>query len=261
MLIIGSSAMNRLFPDEVREPKDFDVISGKAPKFSQTDPADMFIDARLEPFVGDGFHIRHATLDELYTVKVSHSFWELANGSWSKHMADILFLQDKGAKIEEDFYKVLYQVWVDTHGSKKMDLTKEADQFFKDAVKRIWDHDALHRSCAYTPGKPVYEDFLKPGHSVDMDMAKVWAAPKETVVAMFREEIAATALERIAVPRNCKVSPGYAWTWALRRCITSLFRGKSARFMVENFRDFMMPCNYIERHLQNQHFYLPYEEN
>lgn len=258
MLIIGSSAMRYNFPSFAREPKDLDVF-GVDPLFPGDEKTDSFYDARLDPFLPAT--LRFATPDELYTIKVSHAYWELANGSWSKHMADMLFLQDNGAVILEDFYKVLYQVWVDRHGTKKMDLTKEANDFFRDAVKRIYDHDSLHRSLALTPGKPIYEDFLKPDHSVDMDMAKVWAAPKQTVVDMFREEIAATALERIVVPRNYKGSPGAAWTWALRRCITSLMRGKSARFMVENFRDFMTPDNYIQRHLNNKEMLIKLEEN
>lgn len=168
-------------------------------------------------------------------------------------MADILFLQDKGAKIEEDFYKVLYQVWIDTHGAKKMDLNQDSSAFFTDGVKRKYVHDSVHYSLALTPGKPIYEDFLKEGASVDMDMKKVWAADKSVVINMFREEVAATALERIVIPRNYKCSPGMAWTWALRRCITSLMRGKSARFMVENFREFMLPDDYVQRHLNNSH--------
>lgn len=255
-IVIGSTAIKHHFPDFPREPKDYDVFSNVMPKSD----GDVFYHPRMLEYWWTGRIDTFAAPDELYTIKLSHAFWELPNGSWGKHMADLMFLKSKGCRVIEPLYRILYEIWTEKHGSKKMDLTKEADDFFKDAVKRKYDHDSIHRSVAYTPGQPLYEKFLKPGHSVDMDMAAVWGAPFEERVALFREEVYATALERIVIPRKYKVSPGYAHHWALRRTITSLTKGKSARFIAENYDTFCRPDHdYVAHHLANAHFLIPLE--
>lgn len=250
-LIIGSTAMHRLFPGEVREPKDLDYfgeIGSVANVRSATDP--HFADGFWHPsFEGtqldrDGY----ATLDELYTIKVSHAYWELKNGSWDKHMWDILFLQDRGAVLNMYLHNVLYPVWVERHGTKKMNLAQAAGMFFKDAVKRIYDHDSIHDSVAYGD-HPLYERILRDGETVDIDPDKLWLGLTfEEQVRLFREEIAATALERWMIPTNYHFSPGLAWKLALKKTITSLTKGRSARFIVTNFREFMIPHDYMSIH-------------
>ena len=260
--IIGSTALKHWFP-EAREPGDVDALRGEYDPYPITESisaggqtymvlpnADVYRHLSFAPYF-DFPHV--ATPDELYTIKVSHSFWELPNRSWSKHMADLLFLKRKGAKLIPDLYAALYKVWEEKHGRKKVNLQMEADDFFRDAVKRVYDHDSLHRSVAYTPGKPLYESILSEDRSVAMDMAKLKALPYDDQVRLFREEIYATALERKLVPTNYAISPGAAYIWALRRTITSLTKGWSALFIVENFDVFRRPdVDYLARHLANR---------
>lgn len=260
-LVIGSVAMTQ-FIDIGRKPADLDIFaSGEAKnKWWENNPKNAKgVDLFWHPsFSGTQLDRDDwATLDEIYTIKVSHSYWELKNGSWDKHMVDILKLQDAGAKIIPSLHKLLYSVWVETHGSKKMNLAQSAGMFFKDAVVRIYDHDSIHASVTRYD-HPIYEDYLLPGEEVNMDMAKVWASDHSRIVELFREEVAATALERWLIPTNYKFSPGLAWKLALKKTITSLTRGKSAQFIVENFREFMKPQDtidaegYLERHLRQK---------
>lgn len=244
-LVIGSTAAHNWF-DDWRAPKDFDVFSN-APNIK----GDVFWDERLAPLVGTKWR-RIANPDELYTIKHSHAYWELKNGSWSKHMADLLELQRRGARLIPEWHDVLYKVWEDEHGKKQVNLNLEAEEFFTDAVKRVYEHDSLHESVAYYD-KPLYDYVLKDDHSVQMDMKKVWAMPHEDIVKMFREEVYVTALERLIIPNDYKFSPGRAYQWALRRTITSLTKGKSARFIVTHFKDFMRPdIDYVKKHLDNK---------
>ncbi len=256
MLIIGSTAMKHWFP-EVREPKDRDCFSPE-----QHQGWEVFWDDRLTEYWPwpwmDVRPYRYATLHELYTIKVSHSSWELKNGSWEKHIEDAAFLKRKGAVLLPDLYKLLYSIWEDVHGKKKMDLSKEADEFFKDAVKRQYDHDSIHETVAHYD-RPLYTRILKDGHSVDIDPKKMWALPFEDQVKLFREEIAATALERLVIPNNYNFSPGRAWRWALRRTITSLTKGKSSLFLIENYEHFRKPDDYLKRHLANRDKLIPLE--
>lgn len=254
-LVIGSTAAKHWFPDW-REPKDFDIFAD-VPVTNTT--------LRVEPFWDDALNAllihdenRIATPDELYTIKFSHSYWELRNGSWNKHMFDLLSLKRRGAQLIPEWHDVLYQVWERTHGRKQVDLTQEADEFFSDAVKRIYDHDSIHLSVGYTPGKPIYDECLKDGKTVQVDMAKVWAMPHERIVQMFREEIYVTALERLVIPSGYGHSPGGAYQWALRRTITSLTRGRSAKFIVEHFDEFRRPdMAYVDHHLRHADRLIP----
>jgi len=256
-LIIGSTAIQHHFPDFPREPKDLDVLS---PYSRPGDSDDSFWHPSFYQYWWSK-PVRVATPDELYTLKVSHSAWELKNGSWGKHIADAMFLKAKGATLIPGLHKLLYEVWEEKHGAKKVDLTKESMGFFADAVNRKYDHDSLHVSVAYGD-RPLYESVLKDDASVEMDMKKVWALPYDTQLQLFREEVYATALERIVVPRNYRCSPGAAYVWALRRTITSLTKGKSSLFLIENYDRISRPdTDYVARHLSRAEYLIPLKEN
>lgn len=244
-MIIGSSALKYHFPDE-RLPKDLDMIDSyngwKMPG------VDVFWDDRLYEYNPKWPTYNYATVDELYTIKVSHSYWEIGN-TWHKHIRDIQFLKDAGAKLIPEFHDILYKIWVDKHGPKRMQFMGK-DAFFEDAVTRIYDHDSLHDSVAYGKEAMYIQTLKRAGHTaVDMDYIKGMSFSDQ--VLLFREEVCATALERIVVPSNYRGSPGAAYLWALRRTITSLTKGWSARFIVDNYNEFSKPCDYVQRHLAN----------
>lgn len=248
-LVVGSQALwtNGL---PLRQPKDWDVFS---PDYSSNTGfvSDVFWHESFQEWIPEGTN-RYATLDELYTIKASHQGWELKNGSWNKHAYDLVMLKRAGAKILDPLYTNLYKVWEGLHGKKVMNLDQDKTEFFADAVRRTYDHDSLHYSVAYGD-RPIYEECLRDGASVDIDARKMWALPHERLVMLFQEEIAVTALERIMVPRNYKGSPGAAWLWSLRRTVTSLTKGKSSRFIIDNLEEFMKPDpEYVQRHLDNK---------
>jgi hypothetical protein len=244
-LVIGSTAQAAYL--DSRPPKDLDVLSPQPPE-----GADAYWDERMADWIPPGTN-RPATLDELYTIKVSHSYWELRNGSWNKHMFDVVNLKNAGAVLDRGLHDLLYGIWEDRHGRKVVDLQQESDEFFSDAVKRTYVHDSLHESVAYGD-RPLYESVLRDGHTVAMDMGKLRAMPFEDQVKLFREEIFVTALERLVIPNGYRFSPSAAYAWALRRTITSLTKGWSARFLVENFEVFRRPdIDYVGLHLSNSH--------
>lgn len=273
LLVIGSHAARKAFPHFPRVPADVDYVtlSSASEDFVaglRVSGGDVFshpdLDAWLRGRPDGGYARSYASPDELYTFKVSHSHWEIPNGSWGKHMADVVWLRRQGAKLMPELYDVLVPVWAKVHGAKKMSLDREKGAFFTDAVTRTFDHDSIHMSVAFGD-RPLYERFLKPGASVDMDMSRVRAAGFDTICMLLREEVYATALERIVIPRDYRCSPGAAYLWALRRTITSLTKGWTSRFMIENyhlFRDLdagAYGC-YVERHLSKKHLLIPLEE-
>lgn len=255
-LIIGSHAAKHHIPTW-REPKDLDVFTEL-----QSVPR---IDAYWHPSFANIFptynddHVRYATLDELYTIKCSHLYWDLRNNTWEKHAHDVLRLKEEGATLIVDKHNALYKVWEEKHGKKVVDLDMDKASFFDDAVPRVYDHDSVHYSVAYGDA-PLYESFLKDGEEINIDMKKVWAAPFDVQVQLFREEIYATALERKVIPANYVGSPRAAYVWALKRTITSLTKGRSARFIVENLDTFRSPdVDYVQRHLRQKHKLIKFE--
>lgn len=250
-IIIGSVAMLRYVPDLGRKPKDFDILSD-VDRSKEYHPDDKL---RLEQFwhpsmaqIWGPEEDRFATLDELYTLKISHANWELKNGSWNKHMHDAMALKNVGAKLNLDHWKILYKIWEEKHGRKMVSLQQDKEDFFRDAVVRIYDHDSIHESVAYGE-RPLYEALIREGSTVDMDYSRIWKLDFKTQIKLFKEEVYATALERILIPKNYKPSARGAYHWALRRTMTSLTKGKSARFLAENYDSMFMPDEgWLQRH-------------
>lgn len=251
-LIVGSHALKALGVCN-REPKDIDwwADCNVGEMTSVQGGIDHLWHPSFAQFIPDTNTTEYATLDQMYTIKLSHSHWELKNGSWHKHIADMRALKRAGAVLDLDLYKILYKVWEEMYGKKEMNLDQDKSEFFDDAVRRTYDHDSIHASVAFGSA-PIYEEILRDGASVDIDPKKLWALPHEHIVQLFIEEVCVTALERIVIPRDYKTSPGAAYLWALRRTITSLTKGKSSRFILENYEDFAIPDpEYVTRHRDN----------
>ena len=248
-LIIGSTALRRFLPDW-REPKDFDAFSDYEGLVREPDDTrDLFWDNSFYRWLGYDDSERFATLDELYTIKVSHSYWDLPNGSWNKHMADIVALKRAGGTLDHDLHAMLYSVWQNKHGRKRVNLNMDKQEFFADAVTRIYDHDSIHESVAYGD-QPIYDTVLVPGQTIAMDMAAIKSLDFDTQVKLYREEIYVTALERWVIPSGYKFSPRKAYAWALKKTIVSLTKGWSATFIVDNYETFRTPdMDYVNHHL------------
>lgn len=271
LLIIGSTAMQQHFaPWFDREPSDTDAYAPTTSDWER-EATQPFFDKKLDLFshpllddwlqnTRDGW-FRYATPDELLTIKASHAAWELRNGSWDKHMWDLVFLQDRGAKVDEELYKLLYPIWAEVHGNKRLKMGMDATGFFTDAVVRKYDHDSLHESVAYGD-EALYVSVLAPGEEVKMDMALLKALPHETRVRLLREEVYATALERLVIPNGYRYSPRLAYHWALRRTITSLTSGWTSRWLIDNYKEMRTPdMDYVARHRSRMHLLKPDRPN
>jgi hypothetical protein len=260
--LIGSRAMAHWFPD-AREPKGDWDWQGSHPVEScavtlKGDRHDTFVDERLGTWPWGSI----ATPDELYTLKISHSFWEI-NGSksWDKHASDIVFLSRKGAQFLRPLYDIVLPIWKERYKRNPTNLNQSAGKFFADAVQRKYDHDSIHESIAYGD-EPLYMSILRDGSEVAVDNSKFWAMCHDAQIKCVREEIYATALERILIPRNYKGSPRAAYHWALRRTATSLFKGEWALFLMLNLDELMQPdCDYMTRHITNMHMLKPIGDN
>ncbi len=238
--LVGSRATKVFFPD-FREPRDVDYFSPY-----DIEGAETFYHPNLEQWGWSGI----AGTNELYTIKVSHAFWNL-HGTWNKHMNDILFLQGKGAKVIPPLFDILYPIWEERYGKKRANLNAQPEDFFNKNVHRVYDHDSIHRSIAYYD-RPLFERILRDGHAVAVDKAKFDALIYEDKLKLVREEVYATALERQLIPSGYKSSPRAAYNWAMMKTVTSFSKGWFPLFIVQNYADLYKPdVDYLKRHKDN----------
>lgn len=243
-ILIGSQALRHWYPDS-REPHDIDYFSDH-----DIDGAERFWHPRFD---GYSWENEIASPRELYTIKVSHAFWFHGDRKWWKHMYDVKFLQDKGiTRPIPALYNMLYDVWEERHGKKKAFLNVPAEEFFNERVERIYDHDSIHRSIAYYE-RPLYERILKDGHEVMVDREKFEALTLEDKFRLVREEVYATALERVLIPRNYAPSPRGAYNYAMRKTITSFSKGWFPKFIVLHWTELYKPdVDYVKVHKKNK---------
>lgn len=260
-VLVGSTAIKYHYP-EFRDPKDtdffVDVLSTEKTlnglRLEQFySPAIMhWYDMEYPDSIEWQAGSRIATPDELYTIKVSHAFWELRNGSWAKHMWDTNFLQEKGAVLIPDFYTLLYAVWEERYGVKKANLNKTPEEFFTATVDRKYDHDSIHASIAY--GEiPLFNAILRDGADVAVSRDKFQGLTEEDKIHLVMEECYATALERLLIPSDYKYNQHQAYHWALKKTITSFSKGWFPLWIVQNFAKVRKPdVDYVKKHLENK---------
>lgn len=235
--LVGSRALLLYFDDFYRQVDDIDYFSDQ-----DIEDADVFYHPDLEKWSWGPV----ATLDELYTIKVSHSFWQLRNNSWNKHMRDIQFMQEKGAFFIQELHEILYPIWEDTHGQRKTYSDNDNDE-------RKYEHDSIRESIAYNE-RPLFAEILREGHPSSVDRAKFDALPHDKKLQLVREELYATALERHLIPDDYVASRVTAYSAALQQTVTGFPKGWLPLFIVLNWRDLSMPdCDFVKLHKRNIH--------
>lgn len=248
-VLVGSTALAHHISG-IREPKDVDYLTDE--ELDGND--DIYSDARFGGFDWSG---DIASLDELYTIKISHSFWALKNGSWDKHMFDLVTMKDSGAQLIPELYGLLYPIWEERYGKKKANLEQKPDDFFNPNIDRKYDHDSVHASIAYYD-EPLFNRILRDDHDIAVDKAKFDVLSNEDKFRLVREEIYATALERRLIPSNYAVNQRGAYAYALRKTIVDFTKGWFPLFIVDNFGELRSPdIDFVKRHHANAHLLIP----
>lgn len=232
-VLIGSKAAEHWFSDWHRKTKDTDFVCKNAPKKMERENDQVieyhFSDAFQWLLENDG---EIASPNSLYTIKVSHSFWDV---HWQKTMNDISFFQEKGCEIIPEFHELLYQDWLKIHNSKeRINFEKPNSEFFTKAVDRAIHHDILHEIIV-SPNEPIYK-CLK----YDKDMAKIEEElfnklSFEDKCKVCLEETYVIALERFLIPSNFFSSQQSAFYKAAKKVIVDLNKGFVPYFFVTNW--------------------------
>lgn len=192
MILIGSKAIKHWFPDFPRVPKDTDFAIGGTNKV-QGDPGVEFLN---NPVLDEYYAPHNGTIiiaepDVLYTIKMSHLFWDIF---WEKNEWDATWLRERGCQLNYPLFWKLYKFHNELHGNnKRSDLKMSASKFFDNALKCEYSHDWLHTLLKPVP---TFNKVLKDGAEVEVDEDKFQALTELEKEALVREEVYIMAFER-----------------------------------------------------------------
>lgn len=205
-MIVGSTAAKYWFDDFPREPKDFDLIINQINISKQSLRTHKKVEELENPVLLDWFKTNFGTVpyyctpSELYTLKISHLFWDLPNNSWDKHIYDVAFLKEKGCMFIPELFWKLFNYWETIHGKRKSsNLDMSADDFFNNRISYHTPHDKLHELLVTHPyfngSEPTYKKILKDGAEVDVCMKKFEALTELEKFNVVFEEVAVMSME------------------------------------------------------------------
>lgn len=177
-----------------------------------------------------------------------------------KHAYDITQMERAQAKWIPELHGILDPIWEERYGRKNVSLQATADEFFNSHVTRVYDHDSIHASIAYYD-KPLFNAILKDNEEVAVSRDKFESLPLDDKFKLVREEIYATALERVLIPNDYKASPRQAYHWALKKTLTSFSKGWFPLFIALHLDELRSAdIGYKETHLHNQEKLIPLGE-
>lgn len=235
-VLIGSFAARHWFRDfrEPGEDRDY-LVEGKSGRDGTNEYHDCTKSAGLMWIFENCHNIAYA--EDLYTLKLSHCFWDI---HWVKTMHDIAFFQANYVKLNGGLFELLYKGWEEIHGSKRAMLAKSNEDFFDDAVERVYVHDDLHEAIAYGE-RPMYESVKNDKDKAMLSHDLFLNLSKEDQFKLCREEIYVTALERFLIPSNFTRSLLVAYRGACRLLLTSMTKGWFPKFIAANWYELCRP--------------------
>lgn len=229
-MIFGSRAAKFWYPD-FREPKgDTDIIQKDHPK--STREIEYHWVPAFDYILENNSNLQYVDPDFLYTIKVSHAAWDI---HWDKTMIDIKFFQSKGCKLDKTLYDMLIPEWTVKHHSKRVNLNRPVEEFFKDAVNRKYNHDELHQLLAFYD-KPLYTR-INPDPSIALSNRALFEElSREDQLKCALEEVYVIAVERYLL-NEPKMPIRHAKYKAMKQLITSMTKGWFNLFLIVNFQE------------------------
>jgi len=246
MILIGSRAIKYNRPDFYREPKDWDYVIDDE-LMASLSRADTHCSPEvynaLKPYCTMTPNGLVPSIDALYTLKVSHSFWNIF---WLKTMKDIEWFQENGAKFIPELYTTLYAYWEIKHNKKRAYLNVKNEEFFTKSVDRIYIHDDVHLAIAYYD-EPMYTKIKKDASKALVSKSMFEALSLEDRFKTCREEAYVTALERFILPGKVTNSEE-AYKRAMHLLCTSMSKGWWPLFIVLHWKELQKPdIDYVDK--------------
>jgi len=252
-ILIGSSAVN-FFDSSIlnRKSKDQDYLSLSKSLSEENQDFNDFINGEGIINVPEKYEFTSeiASLDEVYTLKVSHSPWVISDKSWMKHISDIKKLKNHGAILIPELHNLAYAEWEKRKGAKNVNLNQDKEEFFTNNIRRTYDHDSIHSSIAFE-NEPMYMKILADNESVKTSRKKFEKLSDNDKKQLVQEEVMVLSLERDLIPSSKDINTTVlfsSYLKQLRLLITQYSKGWFPQWIIENY--FLVarpPLNYWEK--------------
>lgn len=255
MILIGSRALKYWYPDlQLRDDADWDVIAPRSYRggsrievhdqrhLNNWDVYDLIHEIRdwndygpdLQLPNGDTVYV--APLPVLAAIKRSH-LWR--DYQWDKHITHYnKYLRQHLDDSVQDFLQERTRLTKEAYPQGNPNLNQSNEEFFDDAVAKVYDHDFIHELAAYYD-KPLYTR-LKRDDSKAWCEKDLWEAlsleDKRKCVA---EECYVIATERFLVRHNWNYSYKGAYLTALKKVCTTLTSGWFRDAALDNHPEIM----------------------
>lgn len=244
MILIGSAPLKMARGQDVKE---YDIIAtGEERK--QFEGRDLRIDFHdynalnnsdvATRFTSDnvamvgGVFVPTCTLRGLAHIKRSH-LWR--SRFFDKHIAAYhRDLAQHIGPIDTEFLEERIALTRAAYPQGNPSLAQTNEDFFDDAVTKIYDHDDIHEIVAYYD-RPVYTMMKR-------DDSKAWCEkdmwddlPESHKLSCVAEECYVIAIERFMVPNGWKFPAKHAYFKALEKVCTTLTSGWFRDFAIDNY--------------------------
>ena len=257
MLLIGSRALDFWKTGKIdhESDKDWDFILTRkegVPKYvsgsDSIDPqwADVCMNHyALENFASDKELWKGASIcsmEGLAAIKRSH-LWR--DHDFNKHIA--IYHNDLKPYYNpkhDEFVRTRAKLIQDDIKQRHPKLNKTNEDFFDDAVDKVYDHDTLHELVAYG-SKPLYTYLKYQGREGSAWCEKdLWDKFSHTdKIHCVAEEVYVIATERFLVPKDWEGSVRVAFMESLRKVCTTLTSGWFRDFAIDNYPDIVLLFN------------------
>ena len=250
LILIGSRALS--FENDsfkIKQDADWDIISsepienfpeelqGRYEWHDRNFLNNAKFDAFCEPtlYFIEGKQLWYLNLAGLAVVKRSHLWRDL---DFDKHITHyhrfIDFPRSEWTQRMEALYQERLQLTKAAFPQRQPNLMQSKEDFFDDAVKKIYEHDYLHELVAFY-NAPLYTRLLRSPELAWCDEDK-WNSltelEKDQCVA---EETMVIAIERFLIPGNWQMPPKLAYMKALRKVCTTLCSGWFRDHTIDNY--------------------------
>jgi hypothetical protein len=232
-ILIGSRALDYWHDLGIaKSTSDWDIISTKPIEGAEWHDPELLNNKYFEYYTSEehttefnGHILYVCNLQGLAIIKRSHLWRDLAFGKhithFHKHLARYL---DYNNKIDRDTMFVRKLLTMKQFPQQGPNLNQTVEDFFDDAVTKVYSHDFVHSLFAYQE-QPMYT-------RLQTDSTKAWCSKELwdglTHVEQLQcvaEETYVIATERFMVPKDWKYPAKLAYNKALNKVSTTLCKG------------------------------------
>lgn len=241
-ILIGSRALNYWFPSvTITENTDWDVISPEPIEGCEWHNPDLLNNNSVINYAtqhitfgpnGEKLHIVNPL--GLALIKRSHLWRNLSFQKHITHYHKPLSPYRVWSKFDTGFLEERIALTKKQFPQGNPNLMQSKEDFFDDAVTKVYDHDYLHELVAYY-NKPLYTRLLRDTTLAWCDEDKWEQLSDHDKSLCVAEEVQVIAIERFMIPKDWKCWYKLAYMKSLEKVCTTLCSGWFRDHAIDNY--------------------------